>query len=263
MSRSSLAALALAASMALHAGGAKADELRYDLVPDGAITLGAVGLLAADRLLQPSLAPDHCNFCGGNAFDRSLTESLRWEDHSLAAKLSDLGAFVLLPASAMGYAFIAGGGHAGLRDTLVLVETTALTIVAVDAIKYSVARQRPMVLYLPETEPARLRHPREANVSFPSGHSAIAFELVATTATLADLHGRDPLPIWLVGLPIASTVAYLRVAGVWHWTTDVLAGAAIGTAAGAFLPRLLHGRSDRRASSAGTTATPLVLGGTW
>ena len=64
---------------------------------------------------------------------------------------------------------------------------------------------------------------------------------MAALAAIADLRGRDPAPIWLIGLPAAAGVAYFRVAGLHHWTTDVLAGAALGTVIGAAVPRLLHG----------------------
>jgi len=62
--------------------------------------------------------------------------------------------------------------------------------------------------------------------SFPSGHAAVSF---AAAATLGKRHG------WKYGLPavaVASLVAVGRVEADRHYVRDVLAGAAIGTAAG-------------------------------
>jgi len=62
--------------------------------------------------------------------------------------------------------------------------------------------------------------------SFPSGHTAVSF---AAAATLGKRHG------WKYGMPavaVASLVAVGRVQDDRHYVRDVLAGAAIGTAAG-------------------------------
>lgn len=260
--RSAAALLVLVAPLVV-AAPAQARELRYDLVPDGAITLGAAALFAADRVFAHELAPTECRFCGGNAFDRTIATALLWKDHELAGRLSDLGAFVVLPAAAIGWSFVEDGGKDGLIDTLILVETVALTIVTVDVLKIVVARERPRETLLSESDLERRPHPEEANVSFPSGHTAIAFATVATLATITDLRGRDPLPIWLIGIPSAAAVGYFRVASSWHWATDVIGGAVVGTAAGVFLPRLLHSRSETSKDPRPSAPMMLSFGGPW
>lgn len=63
--------------------------------------------------------------------------------------------------------------------------------------------------------------------SFPSGHAALAF---STASTLALQYKR-----WYVAIPAylwAGTVAYSRLYLGKHYPSDVLAGAAIGTASG-------------------------------
>ena len=62
--------------------------------------------------------------------------------------------------------------------------------------------------------------------SFPSGHTSSTF---ATAAVLQARHG------WAVGLPayaLGGIVAWSRVRSNHHWVSDVVFGAALGTAAG-------------------------------
>ena len=264
--RAAIAALAIVLCAASPARAA--DELRYEPWPHAAITT-AIGLATAGEVaLRHDLAPRSCTHCGGNAYDRSITESLAWRNHALASTLSDVG-LVLLPAGALIYGFAADGGDEGAIDALVFGETFAVNFLVTEALKYAFARERPMVIYLGKEDPKVAGRPDDWYVSFPSGHASSSFVSVAALATIADLRGRDPAPIWLIGLPVAAGVSYLRVAGLHHWTTDVLAGAALGTILGVGLPRLLHGPGglggdddgdDRRAAEA-TPLQVLQLGG--
>gem|GEM_PF-4625413 len=78
-------------------------------------------------------------------------------------------------------------------------------------------------------------------MSFVSGHSSVAFSTVVTASIVATLRGYRVAPLmWSLGLPMAATVAYLRVAADRHYLTDVVAGAGLGTAIGILLPLLLH-----------------------
>jgi membrane-associated phospholipid phosphatase len=82
---------------------------------------------------------------------------------------------------------------------------------------------------IPETRPDG-----SDNQSFPSGHTSISF------AAAASLHKRYG---WQAGLPAYAVAAFTGVARVQadkHYTHDVLAGAALGTAAG----WLLNSRRD-------------------
>lgn len=215
------------------------DRLEYDASSDGWVTAGIGVLVLADGLFHSSFAPSECRFCGSNAFDRSLSEALRWENDPAATKLSDLG-IIVLPAAAVVTSFATDGWPGGFHDVLVIGEAMGVSFLVTEALKYTVARERPLAIYLEAENPKRLKSPWEDNISFPSGHASTAFSAVAATATVQSLRGRDALPYWLVGLPLATSVAYFRVAGLHHWPTDVLAGAAIGTLSGIFIPRLLH-----------------------
>ena len=72
--------------------------------------------------------------------------------------------------------------------------------------------------------------------SFPSGHASVSF---AAAASLEKRYG------WQIGVPafaVASFVGVARVEAKKHFVGDVLAGAAIGSAAG----WLLTTRHDQR-----------------
>lgn len=79
--------------------------------------------------------------------------------------------------------------------------------------------------------------PFSGHDSFPSGHTTEAF----TLATVISEHYHS---IWvdLGCYGIASAVGYARLEGNYHWTSDVLAGAAIGTFVGHVVVHVNHNR---------------------
>ncbi len=110
------------------------------------------------------------------------------------------------------------GGERGRRAATRGMLALACTSATVNGpLKLLVRRRRPVAH-------RRVRH-MPVTSSFPSGHSASAFAF-ATAAT------REIPAAGLVLLPLAATVAYSRVYLGLHYPSDVVAGAAIGTAAG-------------------------------
>lgn len=92
--------------------------------------------------------------------------------------------------------------------------------------KWFAGRQRPVVLIDPFAFRPFINGWRgffdEPNMSFPSGHTCLAF---ATAATLG-----ITIPRWRwVFYALASVVAAERVAENAHYVTDVIAGAGVGT----------------------------------
>jgi len=83
--------------------------------------------------------------------------------------------------------------------------------------------------------------PQDAYQSFFSGHSSAAFALATMMSTVfTDLHGRSTLSdvLWVSGLSVAGFTAYARVRAGMHYPSDVLVGAAVGTAIGYGVPWL-------------------------
>ncbi len=77
--------------------------------------------------------------------------------------------------------------------------------------------------------------------SFPSGHATVAFAMAS--ATTDEIAAHWPGKQWIFG-PIlyaaAASVAFGRVYLDKHWTSDVVAGAALGTMVGDRVVRAVH-----------------------
>lgn len=69
------------------------------------------------------------------------------------------------------------------------------------------------------------------NKSFYSGHTTLAF----ATATMIYLHSQKKWWVAVIGYTLASGVGISRMAGQQHWLSDVVAGAAMGTAISYFV----------------------------
>jgi membrane-associated phospholipid phosphatase len=82
--------------------------------------------------------------------------------------------------------------------------------------------------------------PFSGHASFPSGHATLAF----ATATALD---RETRAGWvpLVAYPLAALVGWSRVRDDQHWTSDVVAGAALGAWTAAKAHDALRGRQGR------------------
>jgi len=94
-----------------------------------------------------------------------------------------------------------------------------VTGVAVGGLKIAVGRVRPDESAL-ESDPYQ---PFSGHSSFPSGHAAMAF----AAATALDRETQARWVPW-VAYPLAGLVGWSRVRDDRHWTSDVVAGAALG-----------------------------------
>jgi membrane-associated phospholipid phosphatase len=260
--RAAAFALLLAAAPA-----ARAEEpipLRHDLALDLAITGSALAFTGLTELLKDELAPAHCRFCGTNALDAGARRLLVLGHGDQARTASDVVVLGLLPAVAAHQllaARAAGDVREGARDLLYVLEATAIATSITQVTKLAVGRERPFVHYGNYSDPGR-RPRSDDNVSFFSGHTSMAFSLAAAAGTVSDLRGYRSAPwVWGAGLTLATAAGYLRIAADQHYLTDVLVGAAVGTAVGVAVPRLLHPREDRPGSGrAGVTLVPVPIG---
>ncbi|HSG49953.1 MAG TPA: phosphatase PAP2 family protein, partial [Longimicrobiales bacterium] len=89
--------------------------------------------------------------------------------------------------------------------------------------------------------------PQDAYQSFFSGHAAAAFALATLMSTVyTDIHGRSTASdlLWASSLSVAGFTAYARVKAGMHYPSDVLVGAAVGSAIGLAVP-WLHRAGER------------------
>jgi len=77
---------------------------------------------------------------------------------------------------------------------------------------------------------------KPADLSYPSGHSAMAFNIATLLALGLPLNGIGRVAVYLV----ASAVAYSRLHLGVHYPSDVLSGAAVGTGWGLLWTSYLH-----------------------
>jgi membrane-associated phospholipid phosphatase len=126
-------------------------------------------------------------------------------------------------------------------DGILVLEATLISQGITRTLKGLCQRPRP---YAYATD-RRRRIDSDAFRSFPSGHTAAAFNGAVLAGILSDRRGSNFPPVgwvWASGLAAASATAFCRVASGNHFPTDVLAGAVIGASVGWLVPRLHHRR---------------------
>jgi membrane-associated phospholipid phosphatase len=261
--RPSGAAIALALLLRFPAAAAaQSDSPRYDPAWHGA--LAASGFVAAGLIVwsepDDSLA---CKWCGVNShgmpeaprIDRWARSRWRWDNERRAATLSHIGAgsAYAWPLVALTSVHDGTGGEWG-RDQLAALSSLGMAQVASDIAKRAFRRARPGVVFDGQSVSRR-----DDVHSFVSGHTATTFAAVVAAGTIASRRQSSDAPwIWATGVGLASTTGYLRVAGDRHFFTDVLTGAAVGTAVGMLMPRLFD---DYGASAApAQIPTPAIVG---
>lgn len=98
--------------------------------------------------------------------------------------------------------------------------------------------------------------------SFPSGHTLMAFSAAAYTQTMQILFYPDSKAMKAVSATtwaLALGTAVLRVVSGCHYTSDVVAGAAIGSAIGFLGPYLTH-RMQQKDANAPKVLTGSLVG---
>lgn len=167
---------------------------------------------------------------------RSAVQSLRSPalDRGMRA-VSDIGKPAVVLGALLGIAlFDAHGGVATARLALAALVPTNL---AVEGLKRATFRARPDGEH------------RRSNAAFPSSHAANAFAVALVFAR----RWRRLAPAFLA---FAALVALSRVWLDRHWTSDVLAGAAIGLLGAWAAARWVSGRAARRPAGPAPGAPP-------
>lgn len=229
--------------------GAGESPLKYRVAVGLPLFAGAI--LSAALPLEIYKTPPPCRWCNGaspNLIDRWARKA-RWEDPCSAARLSyaalgAVSAVTLLPMSRE------SRGREWLVNAGAVVDSVAVTVMLTQVVKYTVRRERPAAS---TCHPERSTEP-DRNLSFFSGHAAVAFAMVSSAHEAARLRGR-PRNEWLwAGGAAAAATGYFRVAGDRHHLLDVVTGAGVGYVVGAWVTRHLHGRTG-----SGLTPNPVGL----
>ncbi|MGA9520765.1 MAG: phosphatase PAP2 family protein [Myxococcaceae bacterium] len=232
------------------------------MAPTADLTVTAAGgaaWLIAEFFGKKALGPAECLWCDRNldgadqlnGFDR-FGRGARWgfDDQRTAAKLSDAIGFVALPASMVGLEALVAYQDGALSETpndlLIIAEAAVLSAVVNQTIKFVAQRERPFVHALSSEQRLTTADPHDNNLSFYSGHTSFTFAMATAAGTVAELRGyRNSWLVWAVGMPLAGLTGYLRMAADKHYLSDVLVGAAVGSAFGVGVPLLLHPRNGR------------------
>jgi membrane-associated phospholipid phosphatase len=256
-----LSALAVALLAGLWSAQASADDasapvtprtpLRYDLWIDIPVTVGLGASAFVWSLVENDVFPRECLFCDGqpghvNAVDDFFRTALRRSDVTPAKTASDIMGYGVAPVAAVGLGALAAGVDKRLDeaplDTLLVAEATATSLALTEGLKSVLRRERPYVHFETDEDAHRaLTQASDTLVSFPSGHTSTTFALAASAGTVATMRGYRVAPlVWIAGGMIAVSTGYLRMAADRHYFTDVVAGAALGTAVGVGIPLLFH-----------------------
>jgi len=179
-----------------------------------------------------------------NAFDRPAARywSPSWGDASDWTLSALLGGAVVA-------SFVPPVREGRWRNTVTLGTMFAESYLLVAGVTYTTkalaGRNRPFVYNTNFSVDERLAlsdaDPQVARQSFFSGHSAMAFATATLMSQLfTDVYGRSTTSdvLWVSSLSVASVTAYARVKAGMHYPSDVLVGAAVGTAIGLVVPRL-------------------------
>jgi membrane-associated phospholipid phosphatase len=234
------------------------NDLRYDVRIDVPVAVAATAGWVTSELLKSHLAHRDCVWCdrnsdGGddlNGVDASVRSALQWSNIDAGDMASNVTGFVVVPLGVLGLTALAAAHEDRLSnfpvDLLLIAEATALAVDLNQLVKFAVGRERPFVHALPAEAKAHTAHPSDNNTSFYSGHTNLVFALAVSGGTVASMRGYRWAPwIWGVGLAVAATTGYLRIAGDRHYFTDVLTGAVVGSAIGFAVPYLLHRPRER------------------
>ncbi len=197
-------------------------------------------------------------------FDEDVRERLVWSSPTSAVELSTVSGYIAAPVAALGLTLLSAYADDDLSwaraidDELPILEAATYSALLNQAVKLSVARERPYAVFA--TKP--ITPTVDSHLSFFSGHTTLGFALAVSAGEVAHRrHSRYEPAIWAIGLSLATVTGYLRIAGDEHAASDVLVGAAVGSLAGYFVPRLLG--TLPRSLVVAPTADGLAVAGHW
>jgi membrane-associated phospholipid phosphatase len=233
---------ALAVMLGLAPPAVASSPFVYDAEVDGAITVAGAAFWIGTEAHKDALAGPSCRWCddgdgGLNPLDARARRALRWRHPEAADRASNVLAYGVLPLAAFGAVALmpapSPGEGAASTESLVLLEGLVLTADLHQVAKFSARRERPYTRFGGKSGAAV----PDDHLSFYSAHTDTAFAL-ASGCTLIAYERESPWAPYVAasGFGLAATTGRLRVAADRHYLSDVLTGAAMGTAIGAYVP---------------------------
>jgi hypothetical protein len=220
-----------------------AADLTVDLTTAAIVTGSELVLIGTGLALKSSLVPDDCHWCVPPQLDTWARQVLKWPDTMPAEKGSN-ALQLILPIGAVTTLWIWAAPHGNRQvaeDLLVVTEAATTTMLLTMVSKIATVRLRPFALA--SNDP----NPPYNLMSFWSGHTSFAFAVAAASTQVARLRGRSGWKgLAAVMFAGAALTGYLRIAADQHWLTDVVTGAAVGTAVGLALPVLVMRPAEGR-----------------
>jgi membrane-associated phospholipid phosphatase len=222
---------------------------------DGSIIVGTNALSAGLYFFVQPTPRCPCDRNEVNSFDRDTIDN-----HSDVADMIGTSLVVGSAIIPVGLDFaILGANKVAVEDTVVMAEALSISGALVSIAKSAFPRPYPRTYAGSKVNDATNYQ------SFYSGHTAIAFTALSTTAmTIGRRYDIHVIP-WIITGVVGSGVAISMVAAGWHFPSDVLVGAALGTGAGIAVP-IFHYRGPpvRPVVMRGPNDTPILgLGGVW
>jgi membrane-associated phospholipid phosphatase len=246
-------AVALAVAMALPVAADEGEPLAARPRLEWALAVAGGAIWLTETLAIGKLAPTECHWCDSNALDDAARE-VEWGNQQAARRISDVLSYGLAPAAAGGLltlgAFQDGRPEELVTDLVIVAESAVIAGVSGDFLRVVTGRERPWIHDLAPADKPLTERPEQNNLSFISGHTATAFAMAVSGATVARRRGRRIAPaLWATGLTLGAVSGYLRVASGQHYLTDVLAGVGWGVAIGFTVPYLHRHRAGAVAAS--------------
>ena len=202
------------------------------------LAVGTVFALARQTKTQPAFCAPMCDSVSLNALDKLTAGyySAGW------SRASDAGVVGLGAAAAVLLVTDEGWLNA-LNDAVVIGEATLSATAVASIMTLAAGRPRPFLYGDPNSAdgykaPLSVRNSGDAALSFLSSHTAESFA-IATSLYIAErrLHPRSTRSkvILAGGLAVSSFVAVARVMAGYHFITDVVGGAIVGSSLGVLI----------------------------
>lgn len=216
-------------------------------VTDSALLGTGIALSGSDLILDNVLKVNRKNY-DGETFDKADVNSFDRKFMNSYSKSRDRAADFLLAATlATPIVLAKTEREEWFTCGLMYAETLLIANGIKELTKLAVSRTRPYMYYDAPSFPKKDVDDGDWANSFPSGHSTMAFSAAAFTSfTFCKYFPESVLrfPVVAGSYAMACGVAALRVSSGNHFMTDVLTGAAIGTAVG-FLVPWLHSFNEK------------------